>query len=113
LEDKNAAYDTASFGETTSADELVMKSSSSAGEVEIFRQSPVSQKIDEAREAAVNIKVFEDKVVDHYLGLDLYRSKNLNYKKISFNDLTLEQNVNYIKYNIKNSDDAIKMFKIT
>lgn len=48
LDDKNS-YDTASFGESTSADELVFKAQSSSGEVEIFRQSPVTKQIDEAR----------------------------------------------------------------
>ena len=48
LEAKHQAYDTASFGESTSADELALKSSSS-GEVEIFRQSQVSKDIDKAR----------------------------------------------------------------
>jgi hypothetical protein len=39
-----AHYDTASFGETTSADELAMVSAeSSSGGVDIFRESHISQ----------------------------------------------------------------------
>lgn len=47
------SYETASFGETTSADELVRKSQSqgdsSSGSLEIFRQTELSRSFDQAR----------------------------------------------------------------
>jgi len=55
LEEKSgsASYETASFGETTSADELVYKSpsqgDSSSGSLEIFRQTELSRSYDQAR----------------------------------------------------------------
>ena len=45
--------------------------------------------------------------------MDLYRAKGKSKNKISFNDLTLHENLNYIKFNLKNSDEAFKMFEIT
>ena len=45
--------------------------------------------------------------------MDLYRSKGLSHSKISFNDLTLQENLNYIKYDLKNTHEAFKLFDIT
>lgn len=57
--------------------------------------------------------MYEAAVVDKYNALDLYRSKQKSKSKISFNDLTLEENLNYIKYSLKTSDEAFKLFEIT
>ena len=45
--------------------------------------------------------------------MDLYRSKGLSKSKISFNDLTLQENLNYIKYDLKNTHEAFSLFDIT
>lgn len=45
--------------------------------------------------------------------LDIYRAKGKSRKQVSFNDLSLHENLNYIKYNLKNSDEAFEMFRIT
>ena len=47
------------------------------------------------------------------MSLDLYRAKGKTKSKISFNDMTLEENLNYIKYTLKDSDEAFKLFEIT
>ena len=43
----------------------------------------------------------------------MYRAKGKDQSRISFNDLTLPENLNYIKYTLRNSDEAIKLFEIT
>jgi hypothetical protein len=43
----------------------------------------------------------------------VYRAKGKDRSRISFNDLTMPENLNYIKYNLQNSEDAFKMFEIT
>ena len=43
----------------------------------------------------------------------MYRAKGKDRSRISFNDLTMPENLNYIKYNLQNSEDAFKMFEIT
>ena len=60
-----SSYDIASFGETTSADELALKSgeTSSSGALEIFRQSEISRNFDEAKQAAKDVEVYENKIV--------------------------------------------------
>lgn len=40
----------------------------------------------------------------------MYRAKNK--KTISFTDLTLQENLNYIKYTLKDSKEAFQMFDI-
>lgn len=62
---------------------------------------------------AADIELYEKKIVDQYHKLDLYRSKGKTKNKISFNDLTLQENLNYIKFNLQNSDEAFKLFEIT
>lgn len=59
------------------------------------------------------MKDYEQKVVEQHHKLDLYRAKGKARSKISFNDLTLVENLNYIKHNLKNSEEAFEMFKIT
>lgn len=113
LEDKSVNYDTASFGETTSADELYVKSPGEDSSVEIFRQSEVARQYDKAKQAALDIETYEQVIIEKYLSKDIYRQKNLSYKEISFNDFTLSENVNYIKYNLKHSHDAFAFFQIT
>ena len=61
---------------------------------------------------AAEIAQYEKNIIDQYHKLDVYRTKGKDRSKISFNDLTLQENLNYIKYNLKNSDDAFKMFEI-
>lgn len=55
---------------------------------------------------AADIELYEKKVVDEYHKLDLYRTKGKTWRKISFNDLTLQENLNYVKFNLKNADEA-------
>lgn len=66
-----------------------------------------------AMQAATNIQQYETEIVNKYEQMDLYRAVGKNYKQISFNDLTLAQNLNYIKYNLKNSHEAFKLYDIT
>lgn len=66
-----------------------------------------------ARNAAVEVQTYEAAVVDKFNALDLYRTKGKSRSKISFNDLSLEENLNYIKHTLKTSDDAFKLFEIT
>ena len=69
LESKNQ-YDTASFGETTSADELTIRGSSgaedSSGSIDIFRESSLSRQYDLAQSKAAEIEQYEAKVVEKY-----------------------------------------------
>ncbi len=53
---------------------------------------------------AADVAMYEKKIVDQYHKLDVYRAKGKERSKISFNDLTLVENLNYIKHNLKNSD---------
>ena len=94
---------------------MVLKSahSSSSGDVEVFRQNQVAREIDRAKMTAMEIERYEQKVVKEYHAMDLYRKKNKSWKQISFNDLTLEENLNYIKYSLKSSHEAFSMFDIT
>ena len=73
----------------------------------------MSQNIDRAKQAAENIEKYENQLVNDYMSKDLYLTKNKSRTKISFNDLTLDENLNYIKYSLKSSDDAFKLFDIT
>ena len=68
---------------------------------------------DQAKQAASYIQQYESKIVDQHSKLDIYKSKGLSYSKISFNDLTLLENLNYIKFNLKNTEEAFKLFDIT
>ena len=75
-----AHYDTASFGETTSADELaIVSAESSSGGVDIFRESHISQQFDLARNKARDIEEYETKIVEKYRDLDIYQKKKKNY----------------------------------
>lgn len=113
---EGSAYETASLGETSGDEKTAIKlASDSSGDpsVQIFRQSDLSRGYDRARDAAGEIKEYEQKIVDKYNALDIFRLKDKNEKQISFNDLTLEENLNYVKYNLKTSHDAFKLFQIT
>lgn len=68
---------------------------------------------DDARDRAAMIEGYEKQIVDKYNAMDLYRSKNKSQSKISFNDLSLEENLNFVKYNLKNTHEAFKLFLIT
>ena len=83
------SYESASLGET-SADELaVVTPTGSSGDLEIFRESTVSNKYEEAKLIAASVEQYEKQVVSEHLNLDLYRRKNKSRSNISFNDLTL------------------------
>ena len=43
---------------------------------------------------------------------DLFKLKGKSRGQISFNDLTLEENLCYIKYDLANTHEAFKVFKI-
>lgn len=81
--------------------------------MDIFRDSDISRQFDLAKNKAADIEAYEAKVVEKYNGLDLYRMKGISHRKISFNDLTLEENLSYIKYDLKNTHEAFKLFDIT
>ena len=109
------AYETASLGET-SADELVVQPSSGGegSQVDILRNhDDIATKYDEITSLAGEVKDFENDVYADHLALDLYRSKGKSKNKISFKDLSLQENLNYIKYTLKNTDEAFDLFKIT
>jgi hypothetical protein len=55
---------------------------------------------------AAEIERYEKQVIDNYHKLDVYRAKGKERSKISFNDLTLQENLNYIKFNLKNTEEA-------
>ena len=53
-----------------------------------------------ARNKARDIEEYETRIVEKYRDLDIYQKKKKNYKQISFNDLTLNENLNYVKYSL-------------
>eukprot|EP00347_Sterkiella_histriomuscorum_P004264 403361113 len=113
LEDK-ASYETASLGET-SADELALKSNqsdeNSDKSVDIYRENRLASEFDHLKNVAAQIEQYEEKVIEEYKNLDVYRAKNKSFRQINFNDLTLQENLNYIKFNLKNSAEAFQMFE--
>ena len=56
---------------------------------------------------------YETELVNEHLSLDLYRSKGKTRNKISFKDLSLQENLNYIKYTLKDSKEAFDLFQVT
>jgi len=52
-------------------------------------------------------------ILQEHLNLDIYRAKGKSRAKISFNDLSMQENLNYIKYTLKDSKEAFNMFLIT
>jgi len=55
---------------------------------------------------AAEIEKYEKQVIEQYHKLDVYRAKGKEKNKISFNDLSLQENLNYIKFNLKNTEEA-------
>ena len=112
LDERN--YETASLGET-SADEVAMRSASdlSDSEIDIYQQSEVSTGYKKAQKLSSAVKDYEIELVKEHLGLDLYRAKGKSWNKISFKDLSLHENLNYIKYTLKNAKEAFHLFNIT
>ena len=53
---------------------------------------------------ASDIQKYEQKVVNEHYNLDIYRAKGKSKGKISFKDLTLNENLNYVKYSLQNSE---------
>lgn len=49
---------------------------------------------------ANEIQSYEEKVMEQHYKLDIYRAKDKSRNKISFKDLTLSENLNYVKYNL-------------
>lgn len=98
----------------TSADEIALKSGEDSDKkgVDIFKRNPLTESYENEKSLAADIAMYEKDIIDKYHKLDLYRAKNKPRSKISFNDLTLTENLNYIKHNLTNSDDAFKMFSI-
>jgi len=116
------SYETASIAEASTSDfdgekrhflKPMSTSSDGGAEMQIFRQSELSKKYDEARELACEMETYEDNIVRKYYDQDLYLSKGKTRSKITFNDLTLEENLNYVKYTLKNSNDAFEIFDQT
>ena len=109
------SYDTASLGET-SADELAVQASSASEDhnIDVFRSDDqVSKNYEEASKLSSAIKDYEHEVLADHLNLDIYRAIGKDKNKISFKDLTLQQNLNYIKYTMKDTNEAYEFFKIT
>ena len=104
------AYDTASLGET-SADEMTVPQQE-AGDVEIYRDSELDRNLNERLNLASAVADYEQEVVQDHLALDLYRSKGKKYAQISFNDLSVMEQLNYVKYNLKDTKEALQMFDI-
>lgn len=80
--------------------------------MDVFRQSSLADKYQKEKEVSAHIENYEQKIVDEYKQLDLYRAKGKTKAKISFKDLTLQENLNYIKFNLKNTNEAFDMFDI-
>ncbi len=114
LEEKSN-YETASLGET-SADELAIKTQTSDVDsdkrVDIYRDSRIANHFDRVKELAAEVENYENKIVEQHRYLDINRAKGKNYVQISFNDLTVQENLNYIKFNLKTSNQAFEMFEI-
>ena len=112
LEDKSN-YETASLGET-SADELALKSGEDSDKrVDIVRASGLAQSYEDEQRLAAQVAQYEKEIIDKYHKLDLYRAKGKPRAKISFNDMTLVENLSYIKHNLQTSEQAFELFKIT
>ena len=108
------SYETASLGET-SADELALKSASdlSDTEVDIYKSDEISAGYQKAQKLSSAVKDYEAELVKEHLNLDIYRAKGKSRSTISFKDLTLHENLNYIKFTLKDSKEAFNMFNIT
>jgi len=59
------------------------------------------------------IKDYEHETVQDHLNLDIYRVKGKSRDRISFKDLSLHENLNYIKFTLKDSKEAFNLFEIT
>lgn len=109
-------YETASLGET-SADELALREQTASDlsdtEIDIYRTDEISSSYQKAQKLSNAIKDYETELVHEHLKLDIYRAKGKSRSKISFNDLTLQENLNYIKYTLKDSNEAFDLFKVT
>jgi hypothetical protein len=81
--------------------------------VEIFRDSVVARNYDRAGELATAVADYEVAVIEKHHGKDLYRSKGKSRGQISFNDLTLEENLMYIKHDLADVQEAFHIFDIT
>lgn len=82
-----------------------MKSESeSEGAVDILKPNKVAQAYDTDQRLSADLMQYEKQVIEKYHGMDVYRAKGKARSKISFTDLTLTENLNYIKHNLKNSD---------
>ena len=112
IDEKN--YETASLGET-SADELALRSASdlSDNEMDIYKTDDITSNYERAQKLSNSMKDYESELVKEHLQLDIYRAKGKSRNKISFNDLTLHENLNYIKYSLKDSQAAFDLFKVT
>jgi hypothetical protein len=97
----------------TSADELALKSGDESDKLDIVRTSNLSESYDKEKQMAAEVANYERKVIDEYHKLDLYRAKDKPRAKITFNDLTLTENLNYIKHNLKDSNEAMELFQTT
>lgn len=97
----------------TSADELIIQSATSENEVDIFQASNLQKRYKESELLATAVEDYEHTVVEKHLGKDLCRVKGKNRSKISFKDLTVGENLNYIKYNLTSSKEAYQLFDIT
>ena len=66
LASKSEGFETASFGETTSGDEMVVAESSTGGNVQIFRETETSKNFEMAKIRAELIENYEKSVVSKY-----------------------------------------------
>ena len=89
----------------TSADELALRSASdmSDNEMDIYKTDDITSSYERAQKLSNSMKDYESELVKEHLQLDIYRAKGKSRNKISFNDLTLHENLNYIKYTLKDS----------
>ena len=107
LTERSSGYESASLGET-SADELQIVGSDSDGVagVDIYRDSPESKRYQEAEYLATAVQDYETSVIQHHRNKDLYYQKSKKFNQISFKDLNLQEQLNYIKYTIKDTREA-------
>ncbi len=56
---------------------------------------------------ATAVADYEQVVVQDHLALDLYRAKGKKYSQISFNDLSVHEQLNYVKYSLKDTREAL------
>lgn len=110
-EDKTSIHSQSKYSQssTSSLSSTLNKSSS-----EIYTENSTLTKslqsfFDHQIDLTSKINQYELEVYNEFKKLDLYAKYNKG--QVKFGDLTLDENLNYIKFNITNSSDLFKMYR--